>query len=51
MLTAALSLVIAIVGLLVYAFANGKIAEVGRLAFAAGLLAALLSFPHVIHLP
>ncbi len=39
----ALSLLICVIGALTYALAsNGKLAELGRLAFAAGLLAFLL---------
>lgn len=37
-------LLVAFVGALTYGFANGKLAELGRLSFAAGLLAFLLSF-------
>lgn len=39
-----LSLLVAILGVLVYALsANGKLVEIGRLAFACGLLAFLLT--------
>lgn len=33
-----LLLILAVVGLLVYAFANGKAAEIGRLVFACAML-------------
>ena len=40
-----LSLLVALVGVLVYALsANAKVAEIGRLAYAVGLLAFLLVF-------
>lgn len=40
-----LSLLVAVVGALVYALSdNGKVQELGRLAFGAGLLAFLLRF-------
>ncbi len=41
-----LSLLVAVVGLLMYALsANTKLVEIGRLAFACGLLAFLLTAP------
>jgi len=43
----ALSLLVAVIGLLVYVLsANPKVAELGRLAFAVGLLAFLLCLCH-----
>ena len=43
-----LLLLLIVVGLLVYAFTNGKIAEVGRVLFACALLAMLLhGVPHL----
>jgi len=45
---------VAILGLLTYALStNGKVAELGRIAFAMGLLATLLiiSGGHAIHIP
>lgn len=46
-----LSLFVAVVGVLMYALCvNGKLAEIGRLAFFAGMLAFLLSFGRVINL-
>jgi Na+/phosphate symporter len=42
-MTIYLSLLVALVGVLVYALAsNGKVVEIGRMAFFAGLLAFLL---------
>lgn len=40
-------LVLAVIGLLIYAFANGKPAEIGRLVFFAALLALCIEWPHV----
>lgn len=47
-----LSLLVALVGVLMYALsANTKLAEIGRLAFFAGLLAFLLTaVPHMVSL-
>jgi hypothetical protein len=46
-----LSIIVAIVGLLVYAFAPGKAGEAGKIAFACGLLVFLLSVgPATVHL-
>ncbi len=52
MLTATIPLLVAVIGLLIYALSsNGKVAELGRLAFAAGLLVGLLSVAgHVLRL-
>ena len=45
-MTIYLSLLVALVGALVYALSsNGKVSELGRLAFAVGLLAFLLGAP------
>lgn len=45
------SLLVAVIGVLMYALCtNGKLQEIGRLAFFAGLLAFLLSFGRVINL-
>ena len=42
-MTIFIPLLLAIIGLLVYAFAtNGKLAEVGRITFAAGIFVTLL---------
>ena len=48
-----LSLLVAVVGALMYALsANPKLAEMGRLAFAVGLLAFLITIPgHMVGLP
>lgn len=45
-----LSLLVAVIGMLTYALAvNGKLAEIGRIAFAMGLLAFLLNaVPHLV---
>lgn len=46
-LVAIVPLVAALVGLLVYALsANGKVAELGRIAFSCGLLVTLFVFAH-----
>lgn len=47
-----ISLLVAVIGLLVYALAaNAKVAELGRIAFACGLLAFLLQLgPHALSL-
>lgn len=48
MLIAVVPLVVAVVGALVYALsASTKTAELGRLAFGAGLLALVLALAHV----
>lgn len=42
-------LLVAVIGLLVYALStNAKVAELGRIAFFAGLLAALISSGHAL---
>jgi hypothetical protein len=47
MILATLPIAFAVVGLLVYALAsNGKVAEAGRIAYACGLLVALLALEH-----
>lgn len=48
-----LSLLLSVVGLLMYALsANPKLVEIGRLMFACGLLAFLLTIPgHLVGLP
>jgi hypothetical protein len=48
-MTAIIPVLVCIVGLIVYVLpqSNGKLAEIGRLAFAAGLLIALFVFAHV----
>jgi hypothetical protein len=52
-MTVYLAPLVTILGCLVYALSsNGKVAELGRLAYAAGLLVTLLQFmAHVTHLP
>lgn len=46
-----LSLFVALIGVLVYAFAaNAKVQDIGKLAYFAGLLAFLLSVHNVISL-
>lgn len=46
-----LSLLVALIGLLVYAFAaNPKLSEVGRISYFAGLLAFLLQVEQVVGL-
>jgi SpoU rRNA methylase family enzyme len=46
-MTIYLSLLVAVVGVLMYALAsNPKLSEIGRLAFAMGLLAFLITAPH-----
>jgi SpoU rRNA methylase family enzyme len=47
-----LSLLVCVIGLLVYALSsNGKVAEMGRIAYAMGLLAFLLQVPaHLVSL-
>jgi hypothetical protein len=42
-------LALAILGMLVYALANGKVAELGRLAFACALLALCLGAGTALH--
>jgi Na+/phosphate symporter len=43
------SLLVAIIGLLLYAFTtNPKVGEIGRIMFAFGLLAFLLTVPHIL---
>jgi hypothetical protein len=46
MLVVSIDLLVAVVGLLIYAFANNnaKLLEIGRITFFCGLLAFLLSF-------
>lgn len=47
-----LPLLVALIGMLIYALsANPKIAEIGRIAFAAGLFAFLFSVKTTLHLP
>jgi len=51
-MTIYLSLIIALIGMVVYVIStNAKAQELGRLAFACGLLAFLLAFPGVLHAP
>jgi len=53
MLILAIPVLVAIVGMLVYALAsNGKVAEMGRIAFGCGLLVTLLTLAHgsTVHL-
>lgn len=45
-----LSLIVAVVGLLVYALANGKVSTAGLWAWGVGLLAFLLQWPHTVKL-
>ena len=46
-----LSLLVAVIGMVVYAVsANVKFAEMGRIAFFAGLLAFLIAVPHMVGL-
>lgn len=46
-----LPLLFALIGLLLYAFAsNGKLIEIGRLTFAAGMLAFLLNAHQIVSL-
>jgi hypothetical protein len=45
-----LSLLVAIIGLVIYALAAGKMVEIGRLMFGCGLLAFLLHADEVIRL-
>jgi Na+/phosphate symporter len=48
MLIYSLAALVCIVGLLMYALsANGKVQEIGRIMFFAGLLAFLLGAPHI----
>jgi len=48
-MTIYVSLLVALAGILVYALANGKVSEAGRIAYFAGLLAFLLqTAPHVV---
>lgn len=49
-MTIFLSLLVSVIGVLTYALsANGKLAEIGRLAYFAGLLVFLMQFgPHVV---
>ncbi len=50
-MTVWLSLLIAVIGLLVYALsANPKVAELGRISYFAGLLAFLLQAARVVNL-
>ena len=48
-----LSLLVSVIGLLMYALCvNAKLGEIGRLMFACGLLAFLLTAPaHLVQLP
>lgn len=47
-----LPFLICLVGLLMYVLSNGKVSELGRLAFAVGLLVGLFLVPgHAIRLP
>lgn len=50
-MTIYLAPLVALLGLLTYAFAPAKPAELGRLAFAAGLLVSLLEFSGKYHVP
>ena len=55
-MTIYLSLLVALIGLVMYAVSsNAKVARLGEIMFAAGLLAFLLGFPtyaqHVVRLP
>ncbi len=51
-MTIFLSLAVALAGCLIYALAaNPKLVELGRLSFACGLLAFLLTFHSTLHLP
>ena len=51
--TIVIPLLVCLLGMLTYALAsNGKVAEMGRLAFACGLLVTLLVWGHgAVHLP
>lgn len=52
MITIFLAPFVALLGVLAYALsANPKVAEIGRIAFAFGLLVSLLRFSSVVHLP
>lgn len=51
MITILVPLLVAVVGALVYGLANGKASELGRLAYAAGLLVTLFGVgQHVLKL-
>ncbi len=51
-MTIYISLAVALAGCLVYAFAaNPKLSEIGRISFASGLLAFLLTFHSTLRLP
>lgn len=47
MISIYVSLLVCIIGLVVYALASGKSSELGRIGFAVGLLVTLLSLGHM----